>query len=61
MPVRIGRFDFEGPFESTEELKNQPGVRNIPEFDLNLPVNLKLEQQFFDYYGRPHHAEANNR
>jgi hypothetical protein len=26
MSVRIGRFDFEGPFDSPENLKSDPGV-----------------------------------
>ncbi|MBD3257782.1 hypothetical protein GF377_05060 [candidate division GN15 bacterium] len=26
MAVRIGRFDFEGPFETTDELDFKPGV-----------------------------------
>ncbi len=29
MSVRIGRFDFKGPYETTEELHDNPGVWTI--------------------------------
>jgi hypothetical protein len=28
-------------------------VKNAPEFDPNAPVNRRVEERLYDYYGRP--------
>lgn len=33
MPIRIGRYDFEGPFETPENLKNDAGVYAVIALD----------------------------